>query len=1536
MDEKIGLSATIDYSREATLLKLLEHLLIMAGFKILRVFNTSIISSFTGIRDFQFAFVLSGHSVDPSYKSGKSELLTIYIEDDERHVFAKLFTGPSSLMEAVVNSITSKSPVSIRIGSDILFSAITPASIQSYANRLQEDIDDIVDHSCSVSTIDYYQCEEWHDFRDNPDVHSGLIEEISKKVNAERTMYAMDDIDEPKLVMTRLALKHANDLVHNENQTFRLPLLVTGEQIRAIGFLRCISDVISHTYGVILERDILRYVLSLGYIHLYIAGVESWRTGADLDPNTYYFAELLRASRGEGRFTISCRHEDVVQYLSYSNRPDHLNETVRFTTVGDRFKRDPKLKLLSLQRTVSLDQNTMGKELEKRIDKYTIDISEFSQNLITPKEVKRLIEYVAVTAASLGGYALRRRDLPSIIKKVIKGDRCRVINIQIIESSLLTSGPLDLDDFGLITFISAGFHACLISRIASYCLSEFFATGAKTGLNRILETSGMTWWVLDRALSGSNMTVKQLPSLLRRFDFFGKTKRGLEQTSERLNLLRIYQLCMARTEQGDTRLVKQYLEDLESMHWQFYNQAMGQFYFRNTRMEGWVFEECDLRSSFFDNCDLDGASFKRSFLGGVIFLNCKFGKKTNFSRSELSGAMFIFNFDKSTNGSPGDFSKIGDAGLQDINLTAANIRIKSGKQNLERRLSEAGALLSNVTIRSNEEDDTMDPDPLRGLSDEYIMACARCHWKDASPVITPLSRFLFSSEDAAKWIAGWNGPNPASIKGFKIENNELLLAESQDGLCIGVPGGQWRVFSERRTGGADPGVLSISEEYGQAVYMAGTVTKNTVEIWKVKPSDAVAVPEQISSFNLPPNFKKVTCMLWVRESNPDAPLLLLLGGTDGDIYQYTLEKKEGAFFRRPDWVPIVAMAYAPRQGMLYIAGLDNTVQGYRFDPGRDPLLMFSFHTAHRKIEGLEVHPGTGHVFVSGPGQKRGEKGDVPLFALANVRGDVLAVWPESGVDNFLSSPMKLSVPESSKQEFPDIARELTSFNMSIQSFVPQNEILTHNPYSEDAISIELRSSDLNAGLPSSEEVGGRHGYRICEAQILNGPELGELIDTDFEIIEQPSMLKLRFRADFPPDVSKALVRLNIRYPGLAWQDSSLAPGIERDVNVSLKRDNNPFIPDGRPVEGAQFFGLKAEFEACLSLLREERNVIVTAPRRSGKTSFLRQLARHLSHEGFVCVVVTGETMESREDFFESIYNAAEDFQEAWEDYRGITRGASPSQEYGMIKNIAEAIRRRQVHKTGVAFIILFDEWGVVRNRVFPGDKGLNDFMGKQLPDLNNVGACFCLSSVPRDFELPLDATQSDFFRYIPNNIHIGKLRSADARDLIRIPLERLGKTCSEIFLEEVLRITSCAPDDLNKVMFHAYSRANEKYGGTRIGKEHLTGFERSLLQKYGRMRSYLYDNLGASARKWLLEHAGTDEDGVPPIWDTQPLLSDTTGIESSSICNPELIRTFTDAGFRQPLEDFELGKADARYKLWIPWGLTLWLRQQAKTEKGGV
>lgn len=93
---------------------------------------------------------------------------------------------------------------------------------------------------------------------------------------------------------------------------------------------------------------------------------------------------------------------------------------------------------------------------------------------------------------------------------------------------------------------------------------------------------------------------------------------------------------------------------------------------------------------------------------------------------------------------------------------------------------------------------------------------------------------------------------------------------------------------------------------------------------------------------------------------------------------------------------------------------------------------------------------------------------------------------------------------------------------------------------------------------------------------------------------------------------------------------------------------------GNWVSGDKFWGREVELQSFIELLDEGANILLTAPRRTGKTSLMREVARRLEERGKdIAIYVDLERSHSPEDAIVELSMATKPHHSAWARVRGV-------------------------------------------------------------------------------------------------------------------------------------------------------------------------------------------------------------------------------------------------------------------------------------------
>lgn len=117
---------------------------------------------------------------------------------------------------------------------------------------------------------------------------------------------------------------------------------------------------------------------------------------------------------------------------------------------------------------------------------------------------------------------------------------------------------------------------------------------------------------------------------------------------------------------------------------------------------------------------------------------------------------------------------------------------------------------------------------------------------------------------------------------------------------------------------------------------------------------------------------------------------------------------------------------------------------------------------------------------------------------------------------------------------------------------------------------------------------------------------------------------------------------------------------------------------GAPVEGDDFYGREKELAFAWKQIKNGNSLIMSAPRRVGKTSFAKKMLSYAKNEGWNCIELNLEEVKTEEEFVKLLINNLE--KESWWQKLGlknILESIKPSIEYEGVKTTLEWKSKRQ-------------------------------------------------------------------------------------------------------------------------------------------------------------------------------------------------------------------------------------------------------------------
>ncbi len=159
---------------------------------------------------------------------------------------------------------------------------------------------------------------------------------------------------------------------------------------------------------------------------------------------------------------------------------------------------------------------------------------------------------------------------------------------------------------------------------------------------------------------------------------------------------------------------------------------------------------------------------------------------------------------------------------------------------------------------------------------------------------------------------------------------------------------------------------------------------------------------------------------------------------------------------------------------------------------------------------------------------------------------------------------------------------------------------------------------------------------------------------------------------------------------------------------------------GPPVIGEDFYGRRRELEEAHRYLTEKQSLLLSAPRRIGKSSFAHRLLNDKKAEGWHCIYIDLEGIATKENFLKKIMSSFEDaglLEKALDKFIDIKNFI-----FGSIKEInlsGTKIDLNNIDVTQSLFNRLSELFDYENNVLIVIDE-LSIFLGKLIKDGNNI------------------------------------------------------------------------------------------------------------------------------------------------------------------------------------------------------------------------
>jgi AAA+ ATPase superfamily predicted ATPase len=282
---------------------------------------------------------------------------------------------------------------------------------------------------------------------------------------------------------------------------------------------------------------------------------------------------------------------------------------------------------------------------------------------------------------------------------------------------------------------------------------------------------------------------------------------------------------------------------------------------------------------------------------------------------------------------------------------------------------------------------------------------------------------------------------------------------------------------------------------------------------------------------------------------------------------------------------------------------------------------------------------------------------------------------------------------------------------------------------------------------------------------------------------------------------------------------------------------------GPPVEGEDFFGREKELRQAKRLLDSKHSLILSAPRRIGKSSLAKRLIAEKKRDGWKCVYIDLEPAKTEKGFLGLIIEAFSK-SDIWQHVANdvlqkltailnriekisvgpvdIRMGKAEEQE-NLYKNLEELINHDED-----TFIVI-DELTLFLGELYKTEDGPEEvtFILNWLRSLRQVSQTkvrwmFCGSVGLRNF------TESKDLGYTINDLTelpLGELSHSEAKELYRLLCVSEEMNMEEELIDYALDTVQWNIPYLIQVMF---SKLSEKYNGSAVTKEDISKSYREL------------------------------------------------------------------------------------------------------------
>ncbi len=347
---------------------------------------------------------------------------------------------------------------------------------------------------------------------------------------------------------------------------------------------------------------------------------------------------------------------------------------------------------------------------------------------------------------------------------------------------------------------------------------------------------------------------------------------------------------------------------------------------------------------------------------------------------------------------------------------------------------------------------------------------------------------------------------------------------------------------------------------------------------------------------------------------------------------------------------------------------------------------------------------------------------------------------------------------------------------------------------------------------------GRASAQNLELRPMPSPEydiLGGVRGVGVLSPGEEAQVEVRLEPRTPPDQRRVRVLFEIRYtdPRGGDQCESFADSIELlEPSGKFNRIPNPYVV-GIPLSAGSpmFFGREDVMQFLLEQLAaaHRNNLVLIGPRRTGKSSLLKQLPPRLGGD-FLPVYLDGQSLALDPGLPAFLHAVACEISLAME-ARGWTIPA-PELSAFALNPTAEFERgflsaaRRQLGECHL--LLLLDEFEELEFAVRRGtlDASIFPFLRHLMQHAENLSVIFCGTH-------RLEELASDYWSVLFNISlyrRIGFLSREEAIRLIQEPVAEYGMRCDDLALEKIWRVTAGHPYFLQLICHSLVNRHNRQ------------------------------------------------------------------------------------------------------------------------------